>query len=126
VAPCQRKARLRTFVTGHECAAGWRYTVRDMERRRLRGLAPSAILAGVALYVALLCVSPLFHHDLDCHLKSPSHCGACVANPLAPRIESGFGLGTTALDWAGSVEGARPEHIATPALDHSSGRSPPA
>jgi hypothetical protein len=87
-----------------------------MERRRLRGLAPSVVIAGVALYVALLCASHLFHHDLDCHLKSPSHCGACVANPLAPRIESGFGLGTTALEWSESVEGARPEDIAAPVL----------
>jgi hypothetical protein len=97
-----------------------------MERARPRGLAPRTILAGTALYVALLCASPLLHHDLDCHLKSPSHCGACVANPLAPRIESGYVLGTTPLRWSGTVERTRSERTAAPALDRSPGRSPPA
>jgi hypothetical protein len=97
-----------------------------MARTRVRGIAPRTILVGLALYVALLAASPLFHHDLDCHLKSPSHCGACVANPLAPRIESGFGLGTTPLHWSGDVVRSRPERVSAPVLDRTTGRSPPA
>ncbi len=47
--------------------------------RRVRHLA----LFAAVLYVAVLCVSPIFHHDFDCHAKSPAHCPACLANPAA-------------------------------------------
>jgi len=41
--------------------------------------------AGLAfLYAVVLAASPALHHDLDCHLKSPTHCTACLANAPAP------------------------------------------
>jgi len=43
------------------------------------------LLLGV--YALLLVASPLLHHDLACHLKSPTHCDACVAHPMASRVE---------------------------------------
>jgi hypothetical protein len=51
--------------------------------RRTRHLA----LFAAVLYVAVLCVSPIFHHDFDCHAKSPAHCPACLANPAAVDAE---------------------------------------
>jgi hypothetical protein len=47
--------------------------------RRIRHLA----LFAAILYLAVLWVSPLFHHDFDCHAKSPAHCPSCMANPAA-------------------------------------------
>ena len=45
------------------------------------------LLAALALslYGLLAAISPALHHDLACHVKSPGHCDACVANPLASR-----------------------------------------
>ncbi len=51
--------------------------------RRIRHLA----LFATCLYVAMLCVSPSFHHDFDCHAKSPAHCPSCLANPAAVDSE---------------------------------------
>jgi hypothetical protein len=38
----------------------------------------------------VLCISPAFHHDFDCHEKSPAHCPACMASPAAEyaRVKS--------------------------------------
>ena len=53
---------------------------------RARHIRRLAVFAAV-LYVAVLCVSPIFHHDFDCHAKSPAHCPACLANPAAVDAE---------------------------------------
>lgn len=45
------------------------------------------IALGVALYAVVLVASPVLHHDLACHLKAPTHCDACTANPLGSRAD---------------------------------------
>jgi hypothetical protein len=37
----------------------------------------------LVLYAAVLCISPAFRHDFDCHEKSPARCSACMASPTA-------------------------------------------
>ena len=83
------------------------------------------LLALVALYALVLLVTPLLHHDLACHLKSPTHCNACTANPLAPRVVVGIGLPEARLPEAEPV--ATPDVSACLTVDTSSasGRSPP-
>jgi hypothetical protein len=54
-----------------------------------RSKLPVAI--ALALYTLLAALSPALHHDLACHVKSPGHCDACVANPLASRTEPATG-----------------------------------
>lgn len=80
----------------------------------------------LGLYVALLVASPLAHHDLACHVKSPTHCDACQANPLASSTEPAPGLQVWTDGAAGDVE--IPEaHAPRPALlAPLAGRSPPA
>ena len=86
----------------------------------------AALFALLTLYVAVLCASPIFHHDFDCHLKSPSHCPACVASPVALRGECAIDLGKTHLRPAGSV-GYETAIAAAPLVAHGlKGRSPPA
>ena len=80
----------------------------------------------LALYLLVFLASPLFHHDLDCHLKTPAHCNACTANPQAPRIETGVGLAPAALADAGGIEPGGPAAVAQPACPPSQGRAPPA
>lgn len=87
--------------------------------------ARTLVALTLAIYAALLLVSPLLHHDLACHVKSAAHCDACVANPMASRVETGAAL-LAARAVVGSI---RPVGIV--ALISSSpapqrGRAPPA
>jgi len=89
---------------------------------RRRALAALAL----SLYAVLLVVSPVLHHDLACHMKSPTHCDACAANPLASRVEAVAVAFLPGLPVVGEV-------AAAPArLDHATshtataGRAPPA
>ena len=43
-------------------------------------------LVGVALYAAVLVVSPFEHHDLVCHLKTPQHCTSCSSSQLGSDV----------------------------------------
>ena len=96
------------------CRARW-----SVHRRMLAALA-------LSVYAVLVAVSPVLHHDLACHMKSPTHCDACAANPLASRVEAAVLTVLPALPLAGEI-------AAPPArLDHGSpltaaaGRAPPA
>lgn len=78
------------------------------------------------IYAILLVANPFLHHDLDCHLKSPTHCTACSSSPFAGRTEGEVCLATWTLPEAGRIEWR-----ACPAVDagtvlETTGRSPPA
>lgn len=97
----------------------------------MAGEAPSqgwlrvALCSILAVYVAVLCASPAFHHDLDCHLKTPAHCPGCVASPAALRGESALDLRETHLPPAEAV-GYETARAAVPLVaDGLKGRSPP-
>ena len=57
-----------------------------MKARRLRFVSAVAVCLG--LYALVILASPGLHHDFECHVKSPRHCQACAANPLAPRADA--------------------------------------
>jgi hypothetical protein len=95
-------------------------------RRGSRPLTRVTSWLGLGLYLSFLAVSPLLHHDLECHFKTPSHCGACMASPLGLGAAPGAPLDATHLRDAGAVKTVRataPEP--TFAVD-APGRSPPA
>ena len=75
--------------------------------RARAGARRSSGILLVTVYALVLVVSPLLHHDLDCHLTSRSHCGACTANPLAPGAEPGLPADAGRLPETGRVEAAR-------------------
>jgi hypothetical protein len=94
--------------------------------RGARPFARGTLRLGLGFYLLFLAVSPLLHHDLECHLKTPSHCGACMASPPGLGAAAGAPLDATHLQDAGSVKVERalaPEP--TFAVD-APGRSPPA
>jgi hypothetical protein len=89
--------------------------------RRLRPLA----LFGLALYVFVLVVSPVLHHDLACHVKTPGHCDACAASPVASRAESSTAVSAPPLD-AGQMLDAAESRVPRLASRVSvDGRGPP-
>ena len=57
----------------------------------------AGILAGLLLQGLVLSATPFQHHDLECHLRSATHCTACVATPLASRVERASGPDATQL-----------------------------
>ena len=84
------------------------------------------VLAGLLVYVLVLMASPALHHDLDCHLKTPGHCPACIANPVAFGAESAGSLGATTFLLAELIERPGATDPEPPSLARLSGRSPPA
>jgi hypothetical protein len=54
-------------------------------------LARATALA-VGLYALVLIAAPAFHHDLACHVKSPTHCTTCLVSVTAPRAHGAAGL----------------------------------
>lgn len=89
--------------------------------RRLRSLAA----LGLVLYAVVFAASPVLHHDLACHLKTPTHCDACAMSPPASRVESSFGSGLTHLAQAGRIEMLREQATRSVAPVAQSGRAPP-
>jgi hypothetical protein len=80
----------------------------------------------LSCYVLALDVAPLLHHDLECHVKSPTHCNACMASPPGLCSIAGTPLDATRLRDAGDVAAAR-AILPVPAFTvDAPGRSPPA
>jgi hypothetical protein len=97
-----------------------------MPRRRGPFGAKGPIALMLALYVMVLVVTPVLHHDLACHRTSPTHCTACTGSPAASRVEPRPGLQPSRLPEAGRVESLQQEPTDAAALLYVSGRSPPA
>jgi hypothetical protein len=96
-----------------------------MTRPRRSGRSPWGLRAALALYVLVLVVSPLFHHDIDCHLKSPTHCTACLATPVASPAEAHAATMAAPLPEAGIVEPAVLAQVPAVATLDETGRAPP-
>jgi hypothetical protein len=84
------------------------------------------VFALAAAYLSVLAFTPAFHHDFLCHLKAPTHCEACTANPAAseidqdPPLDSVRWLAAERLD----IPDPRPTPLAAPLA--RAGRAPPA
>lgn len=81
---------------------------------------------GLALYVFVLLVSPVLHHDLACHVKTPGHCDACAASPVASRDEAASALPAPPLERGRTLDAA---DTRVPRVMHQvsvDGRGPPA
>jgi hypothetical protein len=89
--------------------------------RRLR----SRILVGVAVYVAVLVTIPFEHDDLRSHLRSPTHCAACMSSPVAAPPASTLTVETVTLGDAGRAAIAQLFAAGTLLPSRSTGRSPP-
>jgi hypothetical protein len=83
------------------------------------------VLVGAAAYALLLMVNPVLHDDLAGHLKSPTHCNACMASPSASRVE-GMGPILPVLADAGLIEPSVSTVVHAASTPTLPGRSPPA
>jgi hypothetical protein len=80
---------------------------------------------GVAIYAVFLVTAPFEHHDLLCHLKTPTHCTACTSSVVGNGPNTPVVIDGSALHDAGNALA-----IVAPASDfllaaQSTGRSPP-
>ena len=88
--------------------------------------ARTKLWLGLSCYVLFLSVSPLLHHDLDCHFKTPSHCGVCMASPLGLSAAPGAPLDDIYLHDVGRVTPVRAKVPEFAFAVDAPGRSPPA
>jgi hypothetical protein len=81
---------------------------------------------GLAIYAVFLVTAPFEHHDLLCHLKTPTHCTACTSSVVGSGPNLPVVAGAFDLPDAGGTQ--TPDVVATGFLlaVHSTGRSPPA
>jgi hypothetical protein len=90
-----------------------------------RAWRPWAVVA-LAVYAILLMANPLLHHDVACHVKSPTHCVACTSSPSAGRVEAAVPIAARPLPAAGHVERLVCSADDSAAILETTGRSPPA
>ena len=87
---------------------------------------PHLALVAAILYAAVLCLAPAFHHDFQCHLKSPAHCPACLASPAAVDGGHVTPLAVPLLLTAEEPALLRPAAVAPMLVGSLKDRSPPA
>lgn len=93
-----------------------------LSRRR----CASAFALVAAIYALLLGVGELQHHDLACHLKSRTHCTACISGVSGPGLAAAQQPTPHGLQPVGRVDAVLQPFALAPALAGSQGRSPPA
>lgn len=90
-------------------------------RRKPRAI----LLAALVAYGLVLAVTPVLHHDLECHWRTPGHCVACIATPAAVDAANAAPDASPAFVDVGGVEHQTPAAPETPLHADSHGRSPP-
>jgi hypothetical protein len=81
--------------------------------------------ALLAVYVFAAVCLPLGHHDVICHLKSPTHCTTCAVASSGETPADTRPLDNFSLPDAGQATLASAERRHAEPLRASSGRSPP-
>jgi hypothetical protein len=77
------------------------------------------------VYLTTLAAMPMLHHDVACHVKTPTHCTTCLAG-AAEKVPDQSALLAAQLVPIGSSAG-HAQAWASPGLAWEfSGRSPPA
>ncbi len=89
-------------------------------RRRVAAFAPAVLVA----YLGLLTAGALGHHDIRCHLKSTTHCTACVQAPVAGAHVAGP-ITDGPLAAAGAAPAARVVCSPPLVVAEAGGRAPP-
>jgi hypothetical protein len=79
----------------------------------------------LAMYVAIVATLPLLHHDIACHIQSPTHCTTCVIGS-AERAPDVAALSAAQLVLIRSFSLETPRWRAPLLCGDLSGRSPPA
>jgi hypothetical protein len=82
-------------------------------------------LVGVAIYAIFLVTAPFEHHDLLCHLKTPTHCTACTSSVVGNGPNAPVAVDASALHDAGGTLAADVRTTDVLLVAESTGRSPP-
>jgi hypothetical protein len=85
-----------------------------------------AAALAVGLYAIVLVAGPLLHHDLVCHLKSRTHCTACVTSTTASGTQDSAGLVAVELQASSALARDGFPSVARIFISSLVGRSPPA
>jgi hypothetical protein len=81
--------------------------------------------AVLVVYVAAIALLPLSHHDLACHLKTSTHCVACVVGSAGETPDDLGPVKTTVLADAGQLVCDISAPASAGTQRGTAGRSPP-
>lgn len=84
------------------------------------------VAVGVLVYASVLALSPVLHHDFQCHAQHPGHCDACRASVLAPGAAAPLLAAAPAPDGGGAVQVRAESPCDSKHLGRVCGRAPPA
>ena len=80
----------------------------------------------LAIYIVSAALVPLSHHDVSCHLKTPSHCTTCLTT-LSGEVEPhAASLDVWTLADAGRADVSERGAVDSAYVCSASGRAPPA
>ena len=82
-------------------------------------------VVGVAIYAVFLVTAPFEHHDLLCHLKTPTHCTACTSSLVSADPHTPVVAGASDLADVGGAFAAAVAASGFLLTVRSTGRSPP-
>lgn len=97
-----------------------------MSASRQRGTSGWVLKLVASVYLAALAALPFAHHDIVCHLKSSTHCTACLVGTSADDPSAQPAVPQVRLADAGRTQVLTVNVTALCAPASSSGRSPPA
>jgi hypothetical protein len=84
------------------------------------------LVDGVAVLFALaVCLLPLAHHDILCHLKSSTHCTTCVVGSSGEAASDAATLTAIGLHDTGAAALAVEQPLTATSRCLSAGRAPP-
>jgi hypothetical protein len=82
-------------------------------------------VVGIAIYALFLVTAPFEHHDLQCELKTPTHCTACSSTVVSADPHALVAVGATDLADAGGALADDVTQTGFVLAVRCSGRSPP-
>ena len=83
------------------------------------------VVVGVVIYALFLVTAPFEHHDLQCELKTPTHCTACTSSVVGADPHTPVAVAGSDLTDAGGALAADTVRTGFLLAVRSSGRSPP-
>jgi hypothetical protein len=86
---------------------------------------PPALILALFVYGLVVAVTPLLHHDFECHERMPGHCVACLATPMATGAAHVAPDAAPSFVDVGRVEAPTPSVPESPDPEAGQGRSPP-
>ena len=79
----------------------------------------------LTIYIASAALLPLSHHDVVCHVKSPTHCTTCLTSVSGEATPHSTALDVWAMAYAGRAMTSERGSLRSAYTSSHTGRAPP-